>query len=100
MVPHLLPASRSFAGVWASFGQVPRAGWSHWGASGAVRGRMQLGQAQKPAVLGDRGYKLCPSLLELCDPLCNLFSFDGTMVIYSTNALIQNMMDHGTQIKI
>ncbi|KAJ7416178.1 hypothetical protein BTVI_36275 [Pitangus sulphuratus] len=27
-------------------------------------------------------------------------SFDGTMVIYSTNALIQNMMDHGTRIKI
>lgn len=60
MVPHLLPASRSFAGVWASFGQVPRAGWSHWGASGAVRGRMQLGQAQKPAVLGDRGVQALP----------------------------------------
>lgn len=48
---------------------------------------------------GRGGYKLCPSLLELCDPVYNPFSFDGTMVIYSTNALIQNMMDHGTQIK-
>lgn len=44
---------------------------------------------------GEEGYGLCPSSLKLCDPLYNCFSFDGTMVIYSTNALIQNMLDYG-----
>ncbi|RMB98617.1 hypothetical protein DUI87_24833 [Hirundo rustica rustica] len=33
-------------------------------------------------------------------PCITTDSFDGTMVIYSTNALIQNTMDHGTRIKI
>jgi len=45
---------------------------------------------------GEEEYGLCPSPPKPCDPLYNPFSFDGTVVIYSTNALIQNMLDHGT----
>lgn len=41
-------------------GQVPRAGWSHWGANGAVRGRTQWEQAQKPEMLGERRVQAVP----------------------------------------
>lgn len=64
---------------------------------GAMQGTLQLGAGTGASGAGGKeGYSLCPFLLKLCDPLYNCFSSDGTTVIYSTNALIQNMLDHGT----
>lgn len=72
--------------------KVPMAGWSRCGADGSCVGHVAAGEGTEASNdEGEEGYGLCPSPLKLCDPLYNPFNFDGTVVIYSTNALIQSM---------
>lgn len=60
-------------------------------------GRVAAGAGAEASDAGaEEGYGLCPSPLKPCYPLYNPFSFNGTVVIYSTNALIQNTLDRGT----